>query len=104
MGTISYFDIWKTYENETMNDEDLLRFAKGLFQEGFIRVSTVYDEELDKNVTRYDINASKIIKPELAQIKQSDIKPTESTPEVKMIIGSQKMFNQNEIIVCEFLY
>ena len=47
MGTISYFDIWKTYENETMNDEDLLRFAKGLFQEGFIRVSTVYDEEFD---------------------------------------------------------
>ena len=39
MGTISYFDIWKTYENETMNDEDLLRFAKGLFQEGFIRVN-----------------------------------------------------------------
>ena len=50
MGTISYFDIWKTYENETMNDEDLLRFAKGLFQEGFIRVSTVYDEELDKKL------------------------------------------------------
>ena len=66
MGTISNFDIWKTYENETMNDEDLLRFAKGLFQEGFIRVSTAYDEELDKNVTRYDINASKLSEPESA--------------------------------------
>ena len=93
MGTISYFDIWKTYENETMNDEDLLRFAKGLFQEGFIRVSTVYDEELDKNVTRHDINASKIIKPQSAQIKWSDIEPTESTPESKNDNWFTKMFN-----------
>ena len=62
MATISYFDIWQTYENETITDEDLLHFAKGLFQEGFIKVSTVYDAELDKNITRYDINASKIEK------------------------------------------
>ena len=93
MGTISYFDIWKTYENETMNDEDLLRFAKGLFQEGFIRVSIVYDEELDKNVTRYDINASKMIKSESTQIKWSDIEPAESTPESKNDNWFTKMFN-----------
>ena len=92
MGTISYFDIWKTYESETMNDEDLLRFAKGLFQEGFIRVSTVYDEELDKNVTRYDINASKLSKPESAQIKWSDIEPKEPTPESKNDNWFTKMF------------
>ena len=93
MGTISYFDIWKTYENEMMNDEDLLGFSKGLFQEVFIRVSTVYDEERDKNVTRYEINASKIIKPESAQIKWSEIKPKESTPESKNDNWFTKMFN-----------
>ena len=92
MGTISYFDIWKIYENETMNDEDLLQFAKDLFQEGFIRVSIVYDEELDKNVTRYDINASKLSKPESAQIKWSDIKPTESTLESKNDNWFAKLF------------
>ena len=52
-----------------------------------------YDEELDKNVTRYDINASKIIKPESAQIKWSDIKPKESTPESKNDNWFTKMFN-----------
>ena len=92
METISYFDIWKTYDHEAMTDEDLLQFAKGLFQEGFIKVSTVYDEELNKNVTRYDINASKLSKPESAQIKWSDIKPTESTLESKNDNWFAKLF------------
>lgn len=83
METISYFDVWQTYEHETMTDEDLLKFAKGLFQGGFIRVSTVYDEELDKNVTRYDINVSKTIKTKPKQNTSIDSKPEESIHDSK---------------------
>lgn len=96
MGTISYFDVWQTYENETMTDEDLLLFAKGLFREGFIRVSTVYDEELDKNVTRYDINVSKTIKTEPKQNKPVDTKPRESIPDSKDDNWFHKLFKSNE--------
>lgn len=101
MGTISYFDVWQTYENETMTDEDLLLFAKGLFREGFIRVSTVYDEELDKNVTRYDINVSKTIKTEPKQnkpvdTKPVDTKPRESIPDSKDDNWFHKLFKSNE--------
>lgn len=77
MATISYFDIWKVSEKETLNDEDLLSFAKGLFQDGFITVSTIYDEELNKNVTRYDITAAKIVKAEKKEEKKKDEKPKE---------------------------
>lgn len=96
MGTISYFDIWQTYENESMTDEDLLTFAKALFQEGFIRVSTVYDEELDKNVTRYDINASKTIKTKPKQNTPVDTKPKESIPDSKDENWFHKLFKSNE--------
>lgn len=83
METVSYFDVWQTYEHETMTDEDLLEFAKGLFQGGFIRVSTVYDEELDKNVTRYDINVSKTIKTKPKKNTSVDTKQMESIPDSK---------------------
>ena len=48
---------------------------------------------LNLELSRYDINASKIIKPESAQIKWSDIKPKESTPESKNDNWFTKMFN-----------
>lgn len=96
MGTISYFDVWQTYENESMTDEDLLTFAKALFQEGFIRVSTVYDEELNKNVTRYDINVSKTIKTTPKKSTVVDTKPRESIPDTKDDNWFHKLFKSNE--------
>lgn len=96
MATISYFDIWQTYEHETITDEDLLEFAKGLFKEGFIRVSTVYDEELDKNVTRYDINASKTIKDKPKKSPEVDTKPRESIPDSKDDNWFLKLFKGDE--------
>lgn len=92
MGTISYFDVWQTYEHETMTDEDLLAFAKGLFQGGFIRVSTVYDEELDKNVTRYDINVSKTIKTKPKQSTDDDTKDDCSSKNEGFGKGFLKLF------------
>ena len=94
MGTISYFDIWQTYDHESMTDEDLLSFAKGLFQEGFIRVSTVYDAELDKNVTRYDINASKTIKTHTKSASSVSTPTSENTDDTNELDGgkSKKKF------------
>lgn len=89
MGHISYFDIWQTYDHETMTDEDLLLFAKGLFKEGFIRVSTVYDEELDKNVTRYDMNASKTVKTHTKSASSESTPTSEKTDDTDELDGGK---------------
>ena len=86
MATISYYDIWRTSENIGMTDEDLLLFAKGLFQDGFIKVSTIYDDELNKNVTRYDITAAKLV-----ENKKEEKKKEEPTKEEKSFEAADPM-------------
>jgi hypothetical protein len=76
MGTISYFDVWQVYDHETLDDNDLLSFAKGLFREGFIRVSTVYDKNTDTIKIRYDMTA---IKEEKGCPKEPEVKILDTT-------------------------
>ena len=86
MPTISYYDIWRTSENMGITDDDLLLFAKGLFQDGFIKVSTVYDAELNMNVTRYDITAAKLV-----ETKTEEKKKEEPTKEEKSFEAADPM-------------
>ena len=86
MAAISYYDVWRTSENMGITDDDLLLFAKGLFQDGFIKVSTVYDAELDKNITRYDITAAKLV-----ENKKEEKKKEEPTKEEKSFESADPM-------------
>lgn len=54
-------DLWESTDH--LSDSGLLSLAKYLYEEGFIKVSTEWDEEKKCNVTRYSIEA--IIKEEL---------------------------------------
>ena len=67
MGRIASYDVWQVYDHETLNDDDLLSFAKSLFEEGFIKVSTVYDKNTDTIKTRYDMTA---IKEEILDLEE----------------------------------
>lgn len=71
MGRIGSYDVWQVYDHETLDDDDLLKFAKSLFEEGFIKVSMVYDKNTDTIKTRYDMTA---IKEEKGCPKENDTK------------------------------
>lgn len=71
MGRIGSYDVWQVYDHETLNDDDLLMFAKSLFKEGFIKVSTVYDKDTDTVKTRYDMTA---IREDKSSQKENDTK------------------------------
>jgi len=92
MATISYFDIWQTYDHETMTDEDLLNFAKSLFQEDFIKVSTVYDKDTETVKTRYDMT---VIKEEKSCPKEPDVKIID-TPDSKQQSFLGRLFKKDE--------
>jgi hypothetical protein len=76
MGRIASYDVWQVYDHETLDDNDLLSFAKSLFEEGFIKVSTVYDKNTDTIKTRYDLTA---IKEEKSCPKEPDVKTLDTT-------------------------
>lgn len=71
MSRIASYNIWQIYDHKTLNDDDLRKFAKALFEEGFIKVSTVYDKNTDTTKTRYDMTA---IKEEKSCPKENDVK------------------------------
>lgn len=50
--------MWKDYESESMNEKDLLNFALDLWKSGQIRVTSHWDEEIQKTMTRYSIVVS----------------------------------------------
>lgn len=76
MKRIVNYDVWQEYDRETLDDTDLLKFAKSLFEEGFIKVSTVYDKNTDTVKTRY---ATTIVKEEKDCPKENDVKTTDTT-------------------------
>ena len=59
MNRIASYDVWQVYDHESLDENDLLKFAKSLFEEGFIKVSTVYDKDTETIKTRYDMTAIK---------------------------------------------
>ena len=75
MSRIASYDVWQVYDHETLDDNDLLKFAKSLFKEGFIKVSTVYDKDTDTIKTRYDMTA---IKEEKGCPKENDTKTSDT--------------------------
>lgn len=76
MNRFGSYDVWQIYDHETIDDNDLLKFAKALFEEGFIKVSTVYDKNTDTIKTRYDMT---IIKEEKSCPKEPDVKALDTT-------------------------
>jgi len=70
MSRIASYDVWQVYDHENLNDDDLLKFAKSLFEEGFIKVSTVYDKDTETLKTRYDMT---VIKEEKSRPKEPDV-------------------------------
>ena len=52
------YKMWKDYESESMNEKDLLNFALDLWKDGQIRVTSHWDEEIQKTMTRYSIVVS----------------------------------------------
>jgi hypothetical protein len=76
MKKITSYDVWQVYDRDTLDDNDLLSFAKSLFEEGFIKVSTVYDKNTDTIKTRYDLTA---IKEEKSCPKEPDVKTLDTT-------------------------
>lgn len=57
--SINSYDVNCTYDCCNEMDNCLLDFAKILFKEGFISVSTVYDKESDAMKYEYTISANK---------------------------------------------
>ena len=79
MKKIASYDVWQVYDHETLDDNDLLSFAKSLFEEGFIKVSTVYDKNTDTIKTRYDMTAIKEEKSCPKEPKEPDVKLLDTT-------------------------
>ena len=52
------YKMWKDYESESINEKDLLNFALDLWKSGQIRVTSHWDEEIQKTMTRYSIVVS----------------------------------------------
>ena len=92
MGRIASYDVWQVYDHETLDDNDLLSFAKSLFEEGFIKVSTVYDKNTDTIKTRYDMTA---IKEEKSCPKEPDVKIID-TPDSKQQSFLGRLFKKDE--------
>ena len=76
MKKITSYDVWQVYDHDTLDDNDLLSFAKSLFEEGFIKVSTVYDKNTDTIKTRYDLTA---IKEEKSCSKEPEVEKLDTT-------------------------
>lgn len=76
MKRIVRYDVWQVYDHPAFDDNDLLKFAKSLFEEGFIKVSTVYDKNTDTIKTRYDTT---IVKEENDCPKENDVKVSDTT-------------------------
>lgn len=92
MSRIASYDVWQIYDHETLNDDDLLMFAKSLFEEGFIKVSAVYDKNTDTIKTRYDMTA---IKEEKSCPKENDVKILDTTnSKQQSFLG--KLFKKDE--------
>ena len=49
------YKIWKGYERDSMDMADLQDFALQLWKEGYIKVESRWDSELDKSITTYTI-------------------------------------------------
>lgn len=49
------YKIWKGYERDSMDMSDLQDFALQLWKEGYIKVESRWDSELDKSITTYII-------------------------------------------------
>ena len=92
MKKIASYDVWQVYDHETLDDNDLLSFAKSLFEEGFIKVSTVYDKNTDTIKTRYDMTA---IKEEKSCPKEPEVKVLDTTDSKQQsFLG--RLFNKDE--------
>lgn len=92
MKKIVSYDVWQVYDHETLDDNDLLSFAKSLFEEGFIKVSTVYDKNTDTIKTRYDMTA---IKEEKSCPKEPEVKTLDTTDSKQQsFLG--RLFNKDE--------
>lgn len=92
MKKIASYDVWQVYDHETLDDNDLLSFAKSLFEEGFIKVSTVYDKNTDTIKTRYDMTA---IKEEKGCPKEPVVKTLDTTDSKQQsFLG--RLFNKDE--------
>lgn len=92
MKKIASYDVWQVYDHETLDDNDLLSFAKSLFEEGFIKVSTVYDKNTDTIKTRYDMTA---IKEEKSCPKEPEVKTLDTTDSKQQsFLG--RLFNKDE--------
>ena len=57
--TIKSYTASAKYNNYAKMDECLLDFAKVLFKEGFITISTVYDKDNDEMMNEYSISVNK---------------------------------------------
>lgn len=53
------FKMWKDFESEVMNEQDLLKFAIDLWKNGQIKVSSFWDNKEDCQITRYEIIVAK---------------------------------------------
>ena len=92
MKKIASYDVWQVYDHDTLDDNDLLSFAKSLFEEGFIKVSTVYDKNTDTIKTRYDMTA---IKEEKGCPKEPEVKTLDTTDSKQQsFLG--RLFNKDE--------
>ena len=49
------YKLWKDFESESMNEQDLLKFAINLWKEGSIKVTSHWDNESNCQITRYSI-------------------------------------------------
>lgn len=92
MSRFGSYDVWQVYDHETLDENDLLKFAKSLFEEGFIKVSTVYDKDTETIKTRYDMTA---IREDKCSPKKSDVKILD-TPDSKQQSFLGKLFNKND--------
>ena len=50
------YKLWKDFETDMMKDHDLFRFALDLWKDGSIKVTSHWDKELCRSITRYSIN------------------------------------------------
>jgi hypothetical protein len=52
------YKLWKDFETNAMNEQDLLKFALDLWRDGCIEITSHWDEETQKTITRYSIIAT----------------------------------------------
>jgi len=72
MAYLISYDVTQTFEESSITDETLLKFAKELYKKGFIKASIEYDEETDTNRLKYFITASKTEPAEWASESTKD--------------------------------